>query len=176
MKALPYPIPVYNADGTLNKSGSITHTCELMVTVEDHVETLTFAVTNTGSSDAILGLSWLCFHNPLVNWHTGQICFTNCLSACSLAPNPSPVNVETDCNYSAVDHGPDSKHICCFGEYPTPAGTSEPDDTDATEQEWCNFLTTELQPDDESLLCVDLKKCNNGSAGDKTDPRVTHFL
>jgi hypothetical protein len=85
-KALPYPIPVYNADGTLNKSGSITHTCELVVTIDDHVETLTFAVTNTGSSNAILGLSWLRFHNPLVDWRTGKICFTNCPSACCLAP------------------------------------------------------------------------------------------
>jgi len=127
MKALPYPIPVYNADGTLNKSGSITHTCELVVTIGDHVETLTFAVTNTGSSNAILGLSWLCFHNPLVDWRTGKICFTNCPSACCLAP-PPPVNVKTGCSDSAVDHGPNDEHIRCFDEYPTPAG--EPDDTD----------------------------------------------
>jgi hypothetical protein len=172
-KALPYPIPVYNADGTLNKSGSITHTCELVVTIDDHVETLTFAVTNTGSSNAILGLSWLRFHNPLVDWRTGKICFTNCPSACCLAP-PPPVNVTMDCSTSAVDHGPDGEHIRCFEEYPTP--THQPDDTDVIEQEWCDFLTSELQPDDESLLCVDLNKCDDGSTGNKTDPRVTHFL
>jgi len=174
MKTLPYPIPVYNADSTLNKSGSITHTCDLVVTIDDHVKTLTFVVTDTGSSNAILGLSWLCPHNPLVNWHTGKICFTNCPSACRLAPHPPPANVGTHCDDSAVDHGPDSEHICCFEEYPTPTG--KPNDTDVIEQEWCDFLTTELQPDDESLLCIDLNKCDIRSTGDETDLRVAHFL
>jgi len=40
----------------------------------------------------------------------------------------------------------------------------------------CAFLSAELQPDDESLLCVDLNKCDNGPTDDETDPRVTHFL
>ena len=176
-KTLPYPIPVYNADGTLNKSGSITHTCDLIVTINDHVKTLTFAVTNTGSSNAILGLSWLRFHNPLVNWRTGNICFTNCPSACcltSLMPRTPPLDVGSDCDDSTVHHGPDSEHIRCLDEYPAPA--NEPDDTDAIEQEWCDFLSTELQPEDESLLCVDLNKCDDGPTSDETNPRVIHFL
>jgi hypothetical protein len=96
------------------------------------------------------------------------------LSVCLLSSTPPPVNVTTDCSTSAVDHGPDGEHIRCFEEYPTP--THQPDDTDVIEQEWCDFLTSELQPDDESLLCVDLNKCDDGSTGNKTDPRVTHFL
>jgi len=166
-KALPYPVPVYNADSTLNKSGSITHMCELVVTIGDHVE------TNTGSSNAIIGFLWLRFHNPLVDWRTGKICFTNCPSACCLAP-PPPVDVKMGCSDSAVDHGHDDEHIRHFDEYSTPAG--EPDNTDMIKQEWCDFLVSELQPDDESLLCVDLNKCDDRSTDDRSDPRVTHFL
>lgn len=73
-----------------------------------------------------------------------------------------------------MHHGPDSEHICCLDEYPAPV--DEPDDTDAIEQEWCDFLSTELQPDDKSLLCVDLNKCDNGPTSDETDLRVIHFL
>ena len=122
MKTLPYLIPVYNADGTLNKSGSITHTCDLVVTINNHIETLTFVVTNTGSSDAILGLSWLRFYNPLVNWCTGNICFTTCPSACSLVPltpHGPCINMESDCGDSVVQHGPDGDHLHCLEEYPT---------------------------------------------------------
>ena len=85
-----------------------------------------------------------------------------------------PLNVGSDCDDSTVHHGPDSEHIRCLDEYPAPA--DEPDDTDAIEQEWCDFLSTELQPDDESLLCVDLNKCDDGPTSDETDPRVIHFL
>ncbi|KAF9470060.1 hypothetical protein BDN70DRAFT_763222, partial [Pholiota conissans] len=65
---LPHPIGVYNADGSLNCGGSITHVSRLRMTIGDHSEILTFRLTNTGSSDVILGLDWLHFHNPLVDW------------------------------------------------------------------------------------------------------------
>ena len=89
-------------------------------------------------------------------------------------PRTPSLDVGSDCDNSAVHHGPDSEHIRCFDEYPAPV--DGPNDTDVIEQEWCDFLSTELQPDDESLLCVDLNKCDNGPTGDETDPRVIHFL
>ncbi|KAF8157502.1 hypothetical protein BJ912DRAFT_866960, partial [Pholiota molesta] len=47
--ALPHPIGVYNADGSLNKAGAITHVCTLRMVIGDHSEEITFRVTNTGS-------------------------------------------------------------------------------------------------------------------------------
>ncbi|KJA25017.1 hypothetical protein HYPSUDRAFT_98067, partial [Hypholoma sublateritium FD-334 SS-4] len=70
---LPHPIGVYNADGSLNSGGAITHLCELSMRVGDHSETLLFRITNTGSSDIILGLDWLRLHNPLVDWSSGKL-------------------------------------------------------------------------------------------------------
>lgn len=42
---LPRPVPVYNADGTLNNGGSITHTVTLRLTIGQHSERITFGVT-----------------------------------------------------------------------------------------------------------------------------------
>jgi hypothetical protein len=113
-KTLAYPIPVYNADGTLNKAGSITQTAELVMTIGDHVETLTFAITNIGSSDVIIGFSWLKLHNPLVNWRTGKLCFMNCPSSCSLADTGTTTALDTP--VSSVNNGPDEEHVRSLGE------------------------------------------------------------
>ena len=45
-KKLPRPIPVYNADGMLNKDGDIKETVTLRLIVQDHEEEITFAVSN----------------------------------------------------------------------------------------------------------------------------------
>ena len=153
-KTLAYPIPVYNVDGMLNKVGSITQTADLVMTIGDHVEMLTFTIMNIGSSDVIIGFSWLKLHNPLVNWRTGKLCFTNCPSSCCLADTNTPTASDTP--VSSVDDGPDEEHVRSLGEYPdTPADLY---DLDTIKQDWLNFLMDELKDDDESLLCVDLNK------------------
>jgi hypothetical protein len=167
-KTLAYPIPVYNADGTLNKAGSITQTADLVMTIGDHVETLTFAITNIGSSDVIIGFSWLKLHNPLVNWRTGRLCFTNCPSSCCLADTDTITASDTP--VSSVDDGPDEEYVRSLGEYPdTP---TDPYDLDTIEQDWLNFLIDELKDDDESLLCVDLNKLEE----EKRAPVDTHTI
>ncbi|KAG1843641.1 hypothetical protein C8R48DRAFT_546082, partial [Suillus tomentosus] len=45
------PVPVYNADGSLNNGGSITDYVVLQLAVGNHVERITFGVTNLGSGD-----------------------------------------------------------------------------------------------------------------------------
>ena len=59
MEQLPRPIPVYNADGTHNEGGPISHTVTLRVQIKDHIEVFPFAVTNTGKTDLIIGFNWL---------------------------------------------------------------------------------------------------------------------
>ena len=138
------------------------------MTIGDHVETLTFAITNIGSSDMIIGFSWLKLHNPLVNWRTGKLCFTNCPSSCCLADTDTPTALDTP--VSSVNDGPDKEHVRSLGEYPdTPADL---DDLDTIEQDWLNFLMDELKDDDESLLCVDLNKLEE----EKRAPVDTHAI
>jgi hypothetical protein len=62
---LPRPIPVYNADGTLNANGAITETCKLCMTIQDHIEEVNFAVSDIGNSDVYIGHDWLKQHNPM---------------------------------------------------------------------------------------------------------------
>jgi len=48
MKKLPYPHPVFNVNGTLNRHGTITHACDLLVTKGNKRERQRFFVTNLG--------------------------------------------------------------------------------------------------------------------------------
>ncbi|EGN95261.1 hypothetical protein SERLA73DRAFT_35160, partial [Serpula lacrymans var. lacrymans S7.3] len=50
LQRIPRPIPVYNADGTLNRdgNGSIKEFVELLVEINNHAERLQLAVTNLG--------------------------------------------------------------------------------------------------------------------------------
>jgi hypothetical protein len=72
-KTLPRPIPVYNADGTLNKDGDIKETVTLCLIVQDHEEEITFAVSNLGKADIFLGHEWLKHHNPTIDWSKSRI-------------------------------------------------------------------------------------------------------
>ncbi|KAG5725192.1 hypothetical protein E4T56_gene10213 [Termitomyces sp. T112] len=65
---LSCPIPVYNVDGTLNEAGSICSVVDLVLHYQDHSEQATFAVTSLGKQDMILGFTWLCEHNPEIDW------------------------------------------------------------------------------------------------------------
>ena len=69
------PVPVHNADGTLNKNGSITDYVFLRLSVGDHTEQLEFAVADLGTHDLFIGHEWLKLHNPNINWKTSEIRF-----------------------------------------------------------------------------------------------------
>ena len=83
-RRLPRPIPVYNVDGSLNKSGSIREEVDIILTFQNHTERTTFAVTDLGDKDAILGHTWLYHHNPEIDWRTGEVKFTRCPPQCHI--------------------------------------------------------------------------------------------
>jgi hypothetical protein len=78
------PVPVRNADGSLNQGGSITHEAHVwletpMNSVDKtptHRERLTFDVADLGGKiPLILGYPWLKKHDPTVSWSTGTLTF-----------------------------------------------------------------------------------------------------
>jgi hypothetical protein len=79
---LARPIPIYNADGTLNKEGTIKEYVEIRMIIQDHVERIQFAVTNLGDSDVFIGYKWLKKHNPKVDWRKSALFFTRCPDEC----------------------------------------------------------------------------------------------
>ena len=64
---MPLAIPVYNADGTLNKNGSIKEFTTLQITIDNHSERIDLAVTDLGDTDLFLGHDWLKIHNPSID-------------------------------------------------------------------------------------------------------------
>src|ERR1700689_1014624 len=79
---LKVPLPVYNADGSINAAGSITDFVEMRMTLRDHTERITLAVTDLGNTDLFIGHDWLKLPNPSIDWQTGTIVFDRCPDAC----------------------------------------------------------------------------------------------
>ena len=81
-RPLHRPIPVYNIDGTLNESGSISEVADFVLHYRDHTERTQFAVTSLGKQKVVLGFSWLRDHNPEVDWTTGEVKMSRCPARC----------------------------------------------------------------------------------------------
>src|SRR5712671_2639844 len=64
---------VKNIDGTLNRSGNITHCCDLLVSRDRKQERTRFFVTNLGGDRFIFGYPWLATFNPDINWPEGRV-------------------------------------------------------------------------------------------------------
>jgi len=64
---------VKNIDGTLNRSGNITHCCDLLVSRDRKQERTRFFVTNLGGDRFIFGYPWLATFNPDINWPEGKV-------------------------------------------------------------------------------------------------------
>jgi hypothetical protein len=71
MRKVENPVWVLNANGTENKHGYITEYVTLQVQIDEHSEKLDFTVTQLNTTNVYLGLEWLRWHNPFVNWKTG---------------------------------------------------------------------------------------------------------
>ena len=78
---LQHPIYAYNADDTLN-STAITHRVKLLCHYKEHASNEWFFVTDIGSKDMIVGMTWLRSHNPDIDWKKGKVEFNRCPSSC----------------------------------------------------------------------------------------------
>jgi hypothetical protein len=83
---LDTPVNVRVVDGTISRTGRITHkTIPLQLEIDRHTEFISFYVT-TLSYPFIVGHSWLFDHNPQINWtdysleFNSQYCLQNCVS------------------------------------------------------------------------------------------------
>jgi len=67
-KKLNFQRPVFNVDGTMNRHGTITHACDLMVKQGNKKVWQRFYVSNLGKDRFILGYPWFRAFNPDVDW------------------------------------------------------------------------------------------------------------
>lgn len=83
----PIPTKVYNADGTLHSSGSISEYVTMRMSISDHSERIQFGVVDLGKSELFIGHDWLKFHNPSIDWQKSTVAFDRCPSACGYTLN-----------------------------------------------------------------------------------------
>ena len=73
---------MFNADGSQNIGGKLTHIAQLKVNIGGHEETMDLGVSNLGKSDIFLGHDWLRHHNPDIDWKKKIIQFNRCPGSC----------------------------------------------------------------------------------------------
>ena len=60
---MPLTILVYNANGTLNKNGSIKEFAILQLAINNYYKCIDLAVIELGDMNLFLGYDWLKIHN-----------------------------------------------------------------------------------------------------------------
>lgn len=88
--AIPNPVALRFADGTVSSS-TVEHISEtLILSVQNHTETVQLAIADI-RHPIILGMPWFRQHNPFVNYKTERLLFKSCPSACSGKFSPVPL-------------------------------------------------------------------------------------
>ena len=88
------PIPLMDVKGL--KIGELAFQVTVTMRIGVHEEQIVFDVAPIGSHSVILGLPWLQFHNPTINWERGQVQFNSdhCNGHC--LPKPHDVFARQD--------------------------------------------------------------------------------
>jgi hypothetical protein len=85
-KKIPLPnncvIRAFNADGSENKGGAITHYCRVQLHINGHESTQAFLITDLGPKDLIIGYSFIQHHNPVFNFGASTMEFSRCPKDC----------------------------------------------------------------------------------------------
>jgi hypothetical protein len=84
--AIPLPggrrIQAFNADGTENRTGAITHFCCVQLCIREHKTAQSFLITDLGAKDIIIGYSFLWQHNLVFNFKLETMEFSRCPPLC----------------------------------------------------------------------------------------------
>jgi hypothetical protein len=75
-------VQVFNADGTSNSAGEVSHKVRVTVKVGRHVEDLWMFATNVKKVPVVLGHTWLLKHNPSIDWVSGKVTLNRCPPEC----------------------------------------------------------------------------------------------
>ena len=73
---------VRNVDGMLNYAGPIVDTVEVEIFFKGHKERTSIDMIGGQKWSVILGMPWLGYHNPEIDWKIGEIKIIRCLDEC----------------------------------------------------------------------------------------------
>src|SRR3979490_1272389 len=111
-RRLTSPIPVYNIDGTANEAGAITEIADVILRYKGHAERTQFAVTSLGKQSMIISFTWLCEHNPEIDWQTKAVRMAICPPQCSTCRAEAKVKRQ-------AEHAATAQiHTCRTGSFP----------------------------------------------------------
>jgi hypothetical protein len=93
---------VLAVDGREVTSGPVTHDTMVELIVNDHHEKIKLHCITIGNLPIIVGLPWLCKHNPTIDWKKGKVIFDSdkCVREC-LDTSPHARTVPEE---QAIDH------------------------------------------------------------------------
>jgi len=72
-KRLPHERPLFNVDGTTNKTGSLKYYADLQVQTGTKRTNIRFFLTDLGDHKIILGYPWFAANQPKIDWARGWI-------------------------------------------------------------------------------------------------------
>ena len=78
LKKLEKLVNMRNVDGLLNKEGPIENTVEVNIYYQGHRERTEIDVIGGQKWMVILGMLWLAYHNPEIDWRIGEVKMTRC--------------------------------------------------------------------------------------------------
>jgi len=82
LKKIENLIYVKNVDRIFNKKGPIENTVEVNIYYQGHRERTEIDVIREQKWNIILGMPWLAYHNPEINWRMGEVKITRCPEKC----------------------------------------------------------------------------------------------
>jgi len=82
LKKLERPVNVRNVDRSFNKEGLIKNTVEVKIYYQGHRERMEIDVIGRQKWMVILGMLWLAYHNPEIDWRTGEVKMTRYPEEC----------------------------------------------------------------------------------------------
>ena len=82
LKKLDRPIYIRNMNDLLNKKGPIKHTVEVNIYYQGHKEKMEIDMIGGQKWKVILGILWLAYHNPEIDWKIGEVKMMRCPDKC----------------------------------------------------------------------------------------------
>jgi len=82
LKRLERLMNIRNVDGLLNKERPIEYMVEVNIYYQGHRERMKINVIRGQKWMVILEMPWLAYHNPEIDWRTGEVKMTRCPEEC----------------------------------------------------------------------------------------------
>ena len=100
---LDHSVPLEVFDGQPIASGPVTHrTIPVLTHINNHEELISYYIISSAHHGVILGLPWLCLHNPMINWKKQSLLFSDPTCSTHLISHSPSVSVPV--SVSPVNH------------------------------------------------------------------------